>query len=67
VLNFINDEWGVLRQVGFPFNSAIVDVTCNPSPTDCQRYTYSNFREPRQNINTGASIWQLRLGIRYEF
>jgi len=67
VLNFINDEWGVLRQVGFPYNAAIVDVACDPTPANCQRYRYSNFREPRQNINTGASIWQLRLGVRYEF
>lgn len=68
VLNFINDEWGVLRQVGFPYNSSIVDVRCAQlSGTNCTQYEYSNFREPQQNIVTGASIWQARVGIRYEF
>jgi len=68
VLNFINDEWGVLRQVGFPYAASIVDVTCAQTVgPNCTRYNYSNFREPVQNINQGASIWQVRLGARYSF
>jgi hypothetical protein len=68
VLNFINDEWGVLRQVGFPYAASIVDVTCAQSTgANCTQYRYSNFREPNVNLNTGVSLWQLRLGVRYTF
>jgi hypothetical protein len=65
VLNFINDEWGVLRQVSFPYAASIVDVFC--ATPACTQYRYANFREPVQNLNQGASLWQLRIGARYSF
>jgi hypothetical protein len=70
VLNFINDEWGVIRQVGFPYAASIVDVTCaQTSGNNCTQYRYANFREPNVNLNTspGVSTWQLRIGARYTF
>lgn len=69
VLNFINDEWGVLRQVGFN-NQTLFNVSCDQvSGSNCTRYRYSGFRTnaPNQNISTGISLWGIRLGARYEF
>jgi hypothetical protein len=31
--NLINEDWGGLRQVGFPFTSAVVQVSCLSAPT----------------------------------
>jgi hypothetical protein len=72
VLNFINDEWGVLRQFGFPYTATVVDVTCVAAPAGapanpCAQYRYSNFRDPVLQTNTGASLWALRVGARFEF
>jgi hypothetical protein len=72
VLNFINDEWGVLRQFGFPYTATVVDVTCVAAPAGapanpCAQYRYSNFRDPAIGTNTGASLWALRVGARFEF
>jgi hypothetical protein len=67
VLNFINDEWGVIRQVSNQ-QAPILDVACvTVGSNTCARYRYSNFRTPNENLITGASVWQLRIGARYEF
>jgi hypothetical protein len=74
VLNFINEEWGVLRQFSGVPNQSVVDVTCVAAAGNpCARYRYSNFRSQLvtptrgQNPNTSGSLWAVRLGVRYEF
>lgn len=73
VLNFINDEWGVLRQVPFPYFGTLVDVACAsatggaPAAGTCPAYRYSNFRTPNQTTYTSPSLWGLRVGMRYSF
>ena len=73
VLNFIDSDWGSLRQVSFPYTQAIVDVQCvtaanTPAPAGtCPAYRYSNFRNPTVNTFTSPSLWALRLGVRFEF
>jgi hypothetical protein len=68
LLNFVNDEWGVLRQVPFQFAATIADVSCvSVTSNNCTQYRYSNVREVTQNIIQGASVWQARFGVRYKF
>lgn len=68
LLNFIDSDWGALRQVSFPYNQAIVDVSCVASATNsCASYRYSNFRDPNVNTFTSVSLWAVRLGARVEF
>ncbi len=77
VLNLINKDWGSLRQVGFPFLSSAVEVACLAAPGDedaitsasqpCNQYVYSNVNEPNEDLQTGPSLWQVRLGIRLAF
>lgn len=33
ILNFIDSDWGALRQVGFPYNASVVSVQCLSAPT----------------------------------
>jgi hypothetical protein len=54
VLNFINEDWGVIRQVGFPYNASVVNVQCLTAPAGttgsavatasqpCAQYQYAN-------------------------
>ncbi|GGD10507.1 TonB-dependent receptor [Aquisalinus flavus] len=63
--NFLNSDWGVLRQQGFP---GAVDVV-NASIVDGQ-YRYSNFRgEDTDNgsIQVEPSLWEIRFGVNYDF
>jgi hypothetical protein len=73
VLNFIDSDWGALRQVSFPYNATIVDVACvtaaggTPAAGTCPAYRYTNFREPTVNTFTNVSLWAVRVGARIEF
>ena len=73
VLNFIDSDWGALRQVGFPYFGTIVDVTCVsttngvPAAGTCPAYRYTNFREPNLITFGDRSLWSLRVGARFEF
>jgi hypothetical protein len=68
VLNLIDSDWGSLRQVRFPFTTPLVDVQCVASGSNpCAQYRYSNFRAPNEELFTRISLWQVRLGVRFEF
>ncbi len=79
VLNLINRDWGSLRQVSFPYRASIVNVACETvGPTGvgtpvantgqrCDRYVYSNFNTPNENLFVNQSLWQVRLGVRLGF
>lgn len=63
-LNFIDSDWGVLEQHGFPGAQALVDVDL-----DGGQYTYSNFNSnaDQGGIQVGASTWEIRFGMNYDF
>jgi hypothetical protein len=73
VLNFINKDWGSLKQVAFPYYGTLVNVSCVPVGTNpCGQYRYSNrtgttVTEPIKAADTGASLWQIRFGGRIRF
>ena len=66
VLNLINSDWGGFENyLGSTSNSrGIVGAEVD----DQGRYVYNEFNvdgQPTQNI--GKSVWQLKVGIRYQF
>jgi len=65
VLNFINRDWGQLRQVGFPYQASVVQVTCGNA--DCTQYAYSGANAPQESVQARQSLYQVRLGIRFTF
>jgi hypothetical protein len=81
VLNFIDKDWGTIRQVGFPYTASTVNVQCltaaTPSGTTgtlatvptqaCAQYRYSSFRAPNEATNINGSLWGVRFGIRVKF
>lgn len=68
VLNFIDRDWGSLRQVAFPYLAPVVNVACATSTTTgCTQYRYSNFSNPAINNVGRVSLWSLRVGAKLEF
>lgn len=81
--NLLNSDWGGLRQLGFPYTAATVQVQClnaagtalsgaigtatNPAG-GCASYRYSNFRQPNTAAaNISNSLYLIRLGARFTF
>lgn len=61
--NFLNDDWGVLRQGSFVAESA-VDASINADGV----YEYNSFLDPsRQTIQQDASLYEIRVGVKYSF
>ncbi|SOB86514.1 Carboxypeptidase regulatory-like domain-containing protein [Sphingomonas guangdongensis] len=81
--NLLNSDWGGLRQLGFPYTSAAVQVACLNaagapvsgvigSPTNpvngCASYRYSSYRAPTEAVvNTNNSLYLIRVGARFTF
>jgi hypothetical protein len=62
--NMLNDDWGVLKKGSFVGNSMVtVDLD------DQGRYVYSNFNPNNGKTATqsSASVWEMRVGVRYTF
>jgi hypothetical protein len=59
--NLLNDDWGVLKQ-GSSLTSA-VDMHI----TDDGKYSYDEFYNNRQSVQNNASLWEIRLGVKYKF
>ena len=63
--NLINDDWGVLKEVGFPRNQQVVAFALD---TVNNQYIYNTFLPPApQGRVADASLWELRFGVKYEF
>ncbi|BED91082.1 Oar protein [Pseudoalteromonas sp. MM1] len=62
--NLLNDDWGVLKKGPFVGASMI-----STSIDEQGRYVYSGFNENNANtsVQTDASLWQMRVGVRYTF
>ena len=68
ILNLIDSDWGVLRQVAFPYTSATVRVACvSVVSGNCTQYRYSNFTAPNETLNSRQSLYQIRVGARFSF
>lgn len=69
VLNFIDKDWGSLRQVAFPQLASVVNVACATAIVNgsCSRYLFSNFQNPQIINQTRISLWTVRLGAKFEF
>ncbi|KPM76255.1 MULTISPECIES: TonB-dependent receptor [unclassified Pseudoalteromonas] len=62
--NMLNDDWGVLKKGSFVGNRMI-----KTSIDDQGRYVYSDFNPNNGKTATqsGASVWEMRVGVRYTF
>ena len=69
--NLIDNDWGQLRQVSFPYVTPVVDVNRIDAATN--RYVYrprsgqSGPVAPSDSLSALPSVWKLQLGVRIEF
>ncbi|HEY7776078.1 MAG TPA: TonB-dependent receptor [Kineobactrum sp.] len=62
--NLLNDDWGVMYEASFPRSQQLVDASIN----DQGQYVFERFFEPAQQSRVAsASLWQLRIGVSYDF
>ncbi len=63
--NLINDNWGIYREIGFEYNSPVVQATIDPATN---QFVFESFDgAPEQRINSGISVWDIQFGLRYDF
>ncbi len=60
--NLLNDEWGVIQQVGFPYFSRGVTGSM-----DANQFHYSQYRDWTGSSFNNQSVWQVKVGVRYKF
>ena len=62
--NMLNDDWGVMRKGSFVGNR-MVEASIN----DAGQYVYEAFNDgnQEQDIQVGPSLWEVRLGVSYDF
>ncbi len=63
--NFLNKNWGQVKQVDFPYMAAVTDVGYDAVTN---RYIYSNLRKTEpDSVRLLESVWKLQIGIFYNF
>jgi hypothetical protein len=81
VLNLINSDWGVIRQVGFPYYGTTVNAVCltqaggttaATTSQPCAQYRFDNrggttFQSPTEGVQLNGSLWGIRFGARLKF
>ena len=63
--NLLNDDWGLLREHGFPGNAELYNV----SGINNGQYVISSFNSSADSdsIVVSPSLWQIHFGLKYEF
>lgn len=62
--NFLNDDWGVMKEASFPRAQQTVRGRIN----DEGQYVYERFFNPAGTTTVAdASLWEIRMGIKYKF
>jgi len=70
--NLLNDDWGVLKERGFPRFAPIVEGSyIDPNGTTWDfsddLYSFDDFIPQGESRSAAASLWQVRFGIQYNF
>ena len=70
VANLINNDWGQLSQVSFPYVAPVLDASINSSGQYVYRPSSSSNPVPQPAFKSVAalpSVWRIQLGFRIEF
>ena len=65
--NFINSDWGRVERTRYEYERDVVRAQIDPNSN---QYIYSNLQSPDRINNTEVlvhSVWQVQLGVKYEF
>jgi hypothetical protein len=60
--NMLNDDWGVLKEGNFLQGAVTASIT------DDGQYSYNTFNNPSSSSRViDASLWEMRIGVKYDF
>jgi hypothetical protein len=66
--NMLNDKWGVVEQVDFPYTSPVVTTSIVGNK---YVYTGTNYQTNQKTISNSdapnRSLWQVKFGLKYSF
>jgi hypothetical protein len=63
--NFLNKNWGQVKQVDFPYMAAVADVSYDAASN---RYIYSKLRTTQpDSVRLLESVWKMQIGVSYDF
>ena len=71
-LNFLNNDWGILKERSFPrqasvVEASLVDVNGTPDVFEDDVYSFDSFFKQGVSRVTRASVWSMRFGFNYRF
>lgn len=60
--NLLNDDWGVMKQGSF-VGDDIIEASFN----EAGQWVYNRYLPTEQSAVTAASLWEIRMGVKYSF
>ncbi len=65
MLNLINDDWGRVEQIGFPFTAQVITLDQDLGPNN--ELIFNSFRNENPSVFNTSSLWKVQMGLRYRF
>ncbi|MCH8961865.1 MAG: hypothetical protein IH820_11235 [Bacteroidetes bacterium] len=63
--NLLNDDWGRVEQIGFPFTKQVVNLNDDLGPNG--ELIYDSFRDESQTVFNLPSLWKIQMGVSFNF
>lgn len=63
--NLINDDWGRVEQIGFPFTNQLVTLDQDLGPNG--ELIFNSFRDENPTVISLPSLWRIQLGASFSF
>jgi len=65
--NMLNDSWCVLKEAGFPRTDDVVNMDIVDGKYLYQQFVTPGGQSGGQSRRTQASLWEMRIGLKYVF
>ena len=63
--NLLNDDWGRVQQIGFPFTAEVVTLDSDFGPNG--ELIYNSFQNQSPTVFNLPSLWKIQLGASFSF
>jgi outer membrane receptor for ferrienterochelin and colicin len=63
--NLLNDDWGRVQQISFPFTAEAVTLDQDLGPNN--ELIFDSYRSQSQSVSNTASLWKVQLGASFSF
>jgi outer membrane receptor for ferrienterochelin and colicin len=63
--NLLNNDWGRVEQIGFPFTANVINLDQDLGPNN--ELIFNRFRNENYTVFNAPSLWKAGLSLRYRF